>query len=183
MRIISGKYKGRHIEPPRTIKARPTTDFAKESLFNLLANRIDFEGIDVLDMFAGTGSISYEFVSRGAKSVTCVEIANQQQNFIIRTCRNLGMDNLTVVRGDALKYVKATDLKFDFIFADPPYALNQLPLIPDLVIDSGILSDGGLLVLEHSSNNDFSQHPHFIEHRNYGNVNFSFFEPRKNKSV
>ncbi len=165
--------------PPHTIKARPTTDFAKEALFNLLANRIDFEGIDMLDMFAGTGSISYEFVSRGAKSVTCVEIANQQQNFIIRTCRELGIDNLNVVRGDALKFVKATDLDFDFVFADPPYALPQVPLIPNLVFESGILRENGLFVLEHSTKNDFSNHPNFAEHRNYGSVNFTFFKQRK----
>lgn len=176
MRIISGKYHGRHILPPHTIKARPTTDFAKEALFNLLANRIDFEEIDVLDLFAGTGGISYEFISRGAKSATCVELANQQQNFIIKTCKELGISNLTVVRGDVFKYIKNTDLQFDFIYADPPYALEQLPQIPDLIFSKGLLRKGGLMVLEHSAANNFQDHPNFIEHRSYGSVNFSFFQ-------
>ncbi len=177
MRIISGKYRGRHIMPPRNIKARPTTDFAKEALFNLLANRIDFEGLDVLDLFAGTGGISLEFVSRGANHVTSVEIANVQQNFIIRTCKDLGINNLNLIRGDVFRFIKNTDLTFDFIYADPPYALPQLATIPDLIFDYGLLRNEGMLVLEHSASDDFSSHPYFAEHRNYGSVNFSFFMP------
>ena len=175
MRIISGQYGGRKINPPHTIKARPTTDFAKEALFNLLNNRIDYEGIDVLDLFAGTGSISYEFASRGARMVTSVELANQQQNFIRKTCLELNIRNINLVRGDVFKFIRAAEVQYDFIFADPPYALPQLPLLPDMIFDKSLLRDEGLFVLEHSSNNDFSAHPHFVEHRNYGNVNFSFF--------
>ena len=176
MRIISGKYRGRRILPPHTINARPTTDFAKEALFNLLANRLDFEGIDVLDLFGGTGGISYEFVSRGARMVTCVELANQQQNFIIRTCRELGINNLNVIRGDVFRFVKSTSVQYDFIYADPPYALPQLATIPDLIFEHGLLREGGLFVLEHSASDNFEEHPHFSEHRNYGSVNFTFFQ-------
>ncbi len=175
MRIISGIYKGRHFSPPKNITARPTTDFAKESLFNLLQNRIDFDDIDALDLFAGTGSISLELISRGARDVIAVEMAHTQQNFIINTSKQLGIRNLNVVRGDALKYINSCRLQFDFIFADPPYAMEQLPNLPNLVFEKGLLKEDGWFVLEHSANNDFSTHPHFKEHRQYGSVNFSFF--------
>ncbi|HCS87512.1 MAG TPA: 16S rRNA (guanine(966)-N(2))-methyltransferase RsmD [Bacteroidales bacterium] len=175
MRIISGKYKGRRIAPPTNISARPTTDFAKESLFNLIENRVGLDGIDVLDLFAGTGGIGLEFVSRGANQVISVEKAHMQQNFIIRTCRSLGIDNLTLVRGDVFQYIKSCQQQFDFIFADPPYQLTELPTLPDLILQNDMLADGGWFVLEHSEKNDFSHHPHFVEHRQYGSVNFSFF--------
>ncbi len=176
MRIISGTYRGRRFNPPKNITVRPTTDFAKESLFNLLQNRMDFEGIDVLDLFAGTGSISLEFVSRGAREVISVELAHVQQNFMISTCKQLGVHNMTIVRGDALKYLNSCHLQFDFIYADPPYDMEQLPTLPDLVFAHNILREGGWFVLEHSAHNDFSAHPHFVEHRQYGSVNFSFFQ-------
>ncbi len=175
MRIISGKYKGRHFNPPKNITARPTTDFAKESLFNLLQNRMDFEDIDALDLFAGTGSISLELVSRGARDVIAVEMAHTQQNFIISICKQLGVRNLNLIRGDALKYINSCHLQFDFIFADPPYAMDLLPTLPNIVFEKSRLKDGGWMVLEHSANNDFSTHPNFVEHRKYGSVNFSFF--------
>ena len=152
MRIISGKYKGRRFNPPKNITARPTTDFAKESLFNLLNNRISFEEIDVLDLFAGTGSIS-----------------------LISTKRELGINNLMLIRGDVFKYLGACRLQFDFIYADPPYDLDLLPTLPDLVFGKELLKEDGIFVLEHSAKQDFSAHPHFLEHRNYGSVNFSFF--------
>lgn len=180
MRIISGKYKSRRISPPANITARPTTDFAKESLFNLLANRIDFEDIDMLDLFAGTGGIGLEFVSRGAREVIAVEKAHTQQNFIISTCKALGVQQLSVIRGDVFRYLNNCRLQFDFIFADPPYALPELPTLPDIVFGKELLKEDGWFVLEHSGNNDFSGHPHFVEHRKYGNVNFSFFKSRKN---
>ena len=175
MRIISGKYRGRHITPPKNITARPTTDFAKESLFNLLQNRFDFEGLEVLDLFAGTGSISLECVSRGAREVTAVELAHVQQNFIIQTSKQLGITNLNVFRGDVFKYINACRLRFDFIFADPPYALPTLPTLPNLVFDKDLLRPEGWFVLEHSADNEFTTHPHFLEHRQYGSVNFTFF--------
>lgn len=175
MRIISGKYKGRRIAPPTNISARPTTDFAKESLFNLIENRVCLDGMTVLDLFAGTGGISLEFVSRGANRVISVEKAHTQQDFIIRTCKSLGIDNLTLVRGDVFRYIKSCQQQFDFIFADPPYQLAELPALPDLIMQNNLLTDDGWFVLEHSEKNDFSNHPHFVEHRQYGSVNFSFF--------
>lgn len=198
MRIISGIYKGRRITPPKNISARPTTDFAKESLFNLLNNRMDFEGIDMLDLFAGTGSIGLEFISRGARDVISVEMAHTQQNFIIQTCKMLKIRNLKLIRGDVFKFINSCKIQFDFIYADPPYDLPQLPKLPDLIFkdvaDSSInilnaenintnnsngntlLKPNGIFVLEHSKNNDFSNHPHFVETRKYGNVHFTFFE-------
>lgn len=175
MRIISGTFRGRRLTPPKNITARPTTDFAKESLFNLLSNRMDFEGTDMLDLFAGTGGIGLEFVSRGAREVTAVEMAHTQQNFIISTCKQLGINNLHVVRGDVFRFVNACRLQYDFIYADPPYALPTLPTLPDLIFEHNLLKENGLFVLEHSKSNDFSAHAHFTEQRTYGSVNFSFF--------
>ena len=175
MRIISGQFRGRRLMPPKNITARPTTDFAKESLFNLLNNRMDFEGVDMLDLFAGTGSIGLEFVSRGARSVTAVELAHTQQNFIISTCKQLGIHNLTVVRSDVFKYLNACALQFDFIFADPPYALPELPLLPNYIFEQQLLKTDGYFVLEHGKDYQFTQHPHFKEQRVYGSVHFSFF--------
>ncbi|MCQ2313318.1 MAG: 16S rRNA (guanine(966)-N(2))-methyltransferase RsmD [Paludibacteraceae bacterium] len=176
MRIISGIYGGRRLAPPKNITARPTTDFAKESLFNLLNNRLDFEGIDVLDLFAGTGGIGLEFASRGAREVTAVELAHTQQNFIIAACKQLNCRTVRLVRADAFKYIRACHIQYDFIYADPPYALEQLPTLPDLIFEQEILKPEGLFVLEHSKNNDFSQHPHWQETREYGSVHFSFFK-------
>ena len=176
MRIISGIYGGRRLAPPKNITARPTTDFAKESLFNLLNNRLDFEGIDVLDLFAGTGGIGLEFASRGAREVTAVELAHTQQNFIISACKQLNCRNVHLVRADAFKYIRACNIQYDFIYADPPYALEQLPTLPDLIFEQELLKPDGLFVLEHSKTNDFSQHPHWIETREYGSVHFSFFK-------
>lgn len=175
MRIISGKFRGRRLMPPKNITARPTTDFAKESLFNLLTNRMDLEGADVLDLFAGTGSISLECVSRGAREVTPVELAHTQQNFIIATSKSLGINNLHLIRGDVFRYLKACSIRYDLIFADPPYALEELPTLPSLIVPA-LLKPGGLFVLEHGDQYDFSGHPHFLDLRTYGSVHFSFFQ-------
>ena len=175
MRIISGKFRGRRLMPPKNITARPTTDFAKESLFNLLTNRMDLEGADVLDLFAGTGSISLECVSRGAREVTAVELAHTQQNFIIATSKSLGINNLHLIRGDVFRYLKACSIHYDLIFADPPYALEELPTLPSLIVPA-LLKPGGLFVLEHGDQYDFSGHPHFLDLRTYGSVHFSFFQ-------
>lgn len=176
MRIISGKYGGRRLSPPKNITARPTTDFAKESLFNLLNNRMDFEGIDMLDLFAGTGGIGIECVSRGAREVTAVEIAHVQQNWIISCCRQLGIRNLSVIRGDVFKFLSACRTKYDLIFADPPYALEQLPTLPDVILGQDILKEDGWLVIEHGKDTDFTTHPRHYETRTYGSVHFSFFQ-------
>ena len=185
MRIISGIYGGRRLSPPKNITARPTTDFAKESLFNLLNNRLDFEGIDVLDLFAGTGGIGIECVSRGAREVTAVEIAHVQQNWIISCCRQLGIKNLSVIRGDVFKFLSACRTKYDLIFADPPYALEELPTLPDIILKNSdirsqnsdsILKEDGWLVIEHGKDTDFTSHPRHVETRTYGSVHFSFFQ-------
>jgi len=176
MRIISGIFRGRRLSPPKNITARPTTDFAKESLFNLLYNRIDFEGIDVLDLFAGTGGIGIECVSRGAREVTAVEIAHVQQNWIIACCRQLGIKNLSLIRGDVFKFISSCRTKYDLIFADPPYALEQLPTLPDVILERDILKENGWLVIEHGKDTDFTSHPRHYETRTYGSVHFSFFQ-------
>lgn len=173
MRIISGTYRGRRLVPPKNITARPTTDFAKESLFNLLNNRIDFEDAEMLDLFAGTGGIGLEFISRGAREVTSVEMAHTQQNFIIQTCKQLRITNLRLIRGDAFKFIRACKVQYDFIYADPPYALTNLAELPDLVLP--LLKENALFVLEHGKDHDFSTHPHHQQTRVYGSVHFSFF--------
>jgi 16S rRNA (guanine(966)-N(2))-methyltransferase RsmD len=178
MRIISGKFKGRRISAPANITARPTTDFAKEGLFNLLNNRIDFEDIEVLDLFSGTGSISVEFVSRGCSHVVSVEQSDRQCAFIRKVCSELSIDNLNLIKSDVFRFIGSCHMKFDMIFADPPYELKQLAEIPGLVFENQLLKPEGLFVLEHSAKTDFSNHPNFVEHRHYGNVNFSFFENR-----
>ena len=176
MRIISGQFKGRRLQVPTNITARPTTDFAKEGLFNLLNNRIDFEGIDVLDLFAGTGSIGIEFISRDCKSVISIEQNERHSAFIRKVCTELKITNLSLIKTDVFKFIDTCHAQFDMIFADPPYELLQLAQIPDLIFAKKLLKEDGLFVLEHSSKNNFDQHPHFVDHRNYGNVNFSFFQ-------
>lgn len=175
MRIISGKYKRRRFDVPRNIKARPTTDFARENLFNVLNNRIDFEGLKCLDLFAGTGAISFELLSRGAEPVVSVEKHNTQFDFIRKVARELKDDNIIAIKGDVFRYIASSREKFDFIFADPPYDLPNLEEIPQLVIQAGLLKEDGLFILEHSRKNDFSDMPEFDELRTYGSVNFSFF--------
>lgn len=183
MRIITGKYKGRHFEIPRTFKARPTTDFAKESIFNVMKGYIDFEGIEALDLFAGTGSISLELLSRGCSSVVSVEADRDHVRFISQCMQKLGTAQNILVKGDVFKFLKSCHRLFDFIFADPPYALEQLPMIPDLIIENGLLKENGFLVVEHGKQLDFSNHPNFMEHRKYGSVNFSIFRPTAVKNM
>ena len=175
MRIISGKYRGRAINPPRNLKARPTTDFAKENLFNVLNNLIDFEECDVLDLFSGTGSISYEFASRGARSVTSVEVNSVHHAFIKDTARKLGCENFYAVHANAFLYLKNCAKQFDLIFADAPYDLEGAEQIVELVFGGDRLRDDGILIFEHSGKHDFSAHPCFRQIRTYGSVNFSFF--------
>ncbi len=261
MRIITGIYKGRRFDIPRTFKARPTTDFAKENIFNVLNSYIDLEGVRALDLFAGTGSISLELLSRGCSQVVSVEADRDHARFIGECVRKLGVTNHQLIRGDVFRYLKSAQKSstltrgsaalplehsgeaalngrrplnsdavaiergsaalnaaqqhlnrgeaaiergsaalpaaqqpytaegpytpqsghargsaaFSFIFADPPYALPNLPDIPDLVLQSGILAPGGVFVFEHGKQSDFSSHPCFREHRAYGSVNFTIF--------
>ncbi|MCL1868052.1 MAG: 16S rRNA (guanine(966)-N(2))-methyltransferase RsmD [Paludibacter sp.] len=176
MRIISGKFKGRRLQVPANITARPTTDFAKEGLFNFLNNFIDFEEITVLDLFAGTGSISLEFISRGSKKVVAVENSKTQTNFILQTIKTLDINNLTLLNTNVFQFLKTCKMSFDLIFADPPYDHNDFAQIPDSVLNTNILNPEGIFILEHSAHYDFSAHSHFKSHRKYGNVNFSIFE-------
>lgn len=178
MRVITGKYKGRSFEVPRTFKARPTTDFAKENLFNVLTNNyLDFEeGVRALDLFAGTGSISIELVSRGCDQVISVEKDRDHHAFICKIMQEVKTDKCLPIRGDVFKYLKSGRERFDFIFADPPYELTGLETLPDLIFENDLLKEDGLFVLEHGKKNSFEEHPHFIERRVYGSVNFSFFK-------
>jgi 16S rRNA (guanine(966)-N(2))-methyltransferase RsmD len=176
MRIVSGQYKGRLLPLiPKGFKARPTTDFAKENLFNILENLFDLSSVDVLDLFAGTGGISYEFVSRGCNSIDTVEIEPVHFAYIKNTCELLKIRNIHVIRNDSFRFLTFCRKSYDIIFADPPYTNNKISLIPGLVFENKLLNDGGYLIIEHSSANNFSGVKGFTELRSYGNVNFSFF--------
>ena len=175
MRIITGKYKGRHFDIPRSFKARPTIDFAKENIFNVLSHHIDFEDATALDLFSGTGSITLELLSRGCSHVISVEADRDHHRFIQDCLKKLDTNDAIPLRGDVFRFVKSCKQQFDFIFADPPYALKELPTIPDLIFEKGLLKEGGVFVFEHGKDYDFSAHPHFAEHRSYGSVNFTLF--------
>lgn len=175
MRIIRGKYGRRRFAVPKSITARPTTDFARENLFNVLENLTDFEGKDALDLFAGTGAISFELLSRGCRSVTSVEMAGTQYAFIKKVSQQLGCDNHRVLRADALKYISISGAKFDIIFADPPYDMKDFEKVPEAVLASGLLTPEGIFIIEHSGKHDFTHLPGFIDHRTYGSVNFTIF--------
>ena len=167
MRIITGKYKGRRFDIPRTFKARPTTDFAKENIFNVLSGYIDFDG---------AGSISLELLSRGCRQVVSVEADRDHHNFIRQCLKKLGDDGVVAIRGDVFRFLKSCHQQYDFIFADPPYALKELATLPDAVLERGVLKEDGIFVLEHGKDYDFSGHPRYLEHRSYGSVNFTLFK-------
>ena len=176
MRIISGTHKGKVIFPDKNFRARPTTDFAKENLFNVLNNYIDIEGAVVLDLFSGTGSISYEFASRGAERIVSVELNYNHYSFIKKTIVQLGFKNINVFKTDV--FIACKKLKgqsFDIIFADPPYDLEKIMDIPAAIFDNELLAPDGLAIIEHPGTVDFSSAPFFSEHRQYGSVNFSIF--------
>ena len=176
MRIISGEYRHRVIVPPSNFKARPTTDMAKESLFNIIENLVDIQSIKVLDLFGGTGGITYEFASRGCADVTCIELNYNHFSFIKRTVAELKFSGVKVQRADVLKFIPHCAEKFDLIFADPPYDLPQLPQIPQMIFDAHLLNPEGIFIMEHSANNNFAEMPQFFQHKHYGAVNFSFFQ-------
>lgn len=177
MRIIAGTLRGRRLSPPAGLPVRPTTDMARESLFNILNNYVDYEECTVLDLFAGTGAVSLEFVSRGAAQVTAVDINQQCTDFIRQSAQGLSLDNLRVVRADVFDMLKRGGRLFDIIFADPPYATPRLAELPDLVIPH--LADDGIFVLEHPREYEFGEHPNFWQHRAYGKVNFTFFASQR----
>ncbi|CAK7061688.1 MAG: Ribosomal RNA small subunit methyltransferase D [Parabacteroides sp.] len=183
MRIISGIYGRRRFDVPSTFSARPTTDFAKENLFNVLSNLTDLEGADALDLFAGTGSISFELLSRECRSVTAVEKNNQHASFIAKVAKELKTESLHLIRGDVFRYLSSAPMQsFDFIFADPPYALKELPEIPRLVFERDLLREDGIFVMEHPKEYDFSELPYFYQRRIYGSVNFSIFIKEEEKT-
>ncbi|MFO8235197.1 MAG: 16S rRNA (guanine(966)-N(2))-methyltransferase RsmD [Bacteroidales bacterium] len=175
MRIVSGKYKGRLIKPPKKIKARPTTDFAKENLFNILETRIDFEDKEVLDLFAGTGNMSYEFVSRGCKSVIAIELNYPQVKFIKETANKMEMPQLKVKKAEVFSFLASCSQQYDIIFADPPYQMANIEKLPEVISQNKLLKPEGMFILEHSKQADLYTIHGFYENRNYGSVNFSFF--------
>lgn len=176
MRIIRGKYGRRRFDVPSNISARPTTDFARENIFNVIENLIDIEGACVLDLFAGTGAVSFEFLSRGAVHVTAVEKAATQYNFIRKVTQQLGASSeMTIIRGDALRFLATVSSPFDIVFADPPYDMDGFAGIPSKILESCAVAPGTLVIVEHNRNHDFSNLPGFIDHRTYGSVNFSLF--------
>ncbi len=178
MRIIGGEFKGRLFNPGKNFKARPTTDFARENLFNILNNRIDFEETKVLDLFSGTGSISFEFASRGCLSVTAVEMDHVHYAFISSIIQSLNIGKIIrLLRYDVLKFIPSCTEQYDLIFADPPYQMKTLKEIPDLVLNHNLLSKDGIFILEHGKSDDFTRHPNLFEQRVYGSVHFSFFRP------
>lgn len=176
MRIISGKFKGRRFSPPKSFKARPTTDFAKENLFNVLNNIIDWEEIKALDLFGGTGGISFELISRGSPRVVCVEKNFNHTKFIEKTKEDLKIGSeMSLLKMDVFTYLENSKDSFDFIFADPPYDLKNFEDVPRLVFEKNLLNKGGVFILEHSKDYDFSQLPLFESKRVYGSVNFTIF--------
>ena len=168
--------KGRRLIPTENLPVRPTTDMAREGLFNILNNILDYEELSVLDLFSGTGAVSFEFISRGVREVTAIEINSKCTDFIKKSALQFGVNNLHVVRSDVFDLLKRAYKKFDVIFADPPYQLEDLPTLPDLIFERQMLVDGGIFILEHSKEHSFENHPCFWQHRKYGKVNFTFFK-------
>jgi 16S rRNA (guanine966-N2)-methyltransferase len=177
MRIISGSHGGRRISPPASMPhTRPTTDIAKEGLFNILQNNLDFEELKTLDLFGGTGSISYELASRGAKDLTIVEKDDKMFAFIKKTAADLKLENFKVMKSDVFRFIQSCQEKFDFIFAGPPYALTNIDDLPKLIFEKGLLNAGGWFILEHTPRNDYKTFPHYRREKNYGTTIFTIFE-------
>jgi 16S rRNA (guanine966-N2)-methyltransferase len=177
MRIIGGQFKGRKFNPPSGIPARPTTDVAKEGLFNTLENMMDLDGIKTCDLFGGTGSISYELASRGATDLTLIERDYTSIAFMRKTVKELGMQsNFKIVKSDVFRFMHRNTESYDFIFAGPPYALENIDDIPNLIFSQNMLNPRGIFVLEHTPRNNYTQHPFFLRTKNYGTTVFSFFQ-------
>ena len=176
MRIIGGKYSKRIIKPPKNLPVRPTTDLAKESLFNILNNKITFENKATLDLFAGTGSLSYEFESRGCSPVISIDLNFKCIQFIKHTAKQFGMESIKPIRSDVFRFIKNSKSKFDLIFADPPYQMENIDEISKTIFENNLLNPDGWLIVEHPKEIDLSGQKYFEEHRKYGHVNFSFFQ-------
>lgn len=178
MRIIGGEHGGRRFNPPTHMPyTRPTTDIAKEGLFNMLQHKLDFTSIRTLDLFGGTGSISYELASRGVTDLTIVEKDIQMYQFIRKTAESLSLENFKVIKSDVFKFLQQCNDTFDFIFAGPPYALQTIDELPILVMEKKLVKEGGIFVLEHTPRNDYKKTPFYQAERNYGTTVFSFFVP------
>jgi 16S rRNA (guanine(966)-N(2))-methyltransferase RsmD len=175
MRVIRGKYRGRKFSPPKNFPSRPTTDYAKESLFNILENKVHFEDSHVLDLFAGTGNISLEFLSRGALSVLSIDSSFVSFKFMKKALNEIGIENWKVIKNDVFKYAVKIERQYEIVFADPPFGLKEIYKIPTLVFESNLIKDDGLLIIEHGKETDYKDATNFVETRNYGGVNFSFF--------
>ncbi|MEQ9063090.1 MAG: 16S rRNA (guanine(966)-N(2))-methyltransferase RsmD [Vicingaceae bacterium] len=175
MRIISGTYRGRKLKPSHLQHTRPTTDFAREGLFNMLNNRLDLEELEVLDLYSGTGAIGIELISRGVKSAVVVDNDRQSVKHIAKVKSEWEIDNLEIVKGDALSYIERCGIQFGLIFADPPYTSDHAVTVVEICHKRNLLLPGGLLVVEHDKHQNFSKTEGFAERRNYGKVNFSFF--------
>ncbi|TSJ39166.1 16S rRNA (guanine(966)-N(2))-methyltransferase RsmD [Mucilaginibacter corticis] len=176
MRIIGGTLKGLRLNPPKNLPVRPTTDLAKEALFNILQNQIEFDNIKVLDLFCGTGNISYEFASRGADQVIAVDRSIHCINYVKDIARQHGLTQIKTYKADIFKYLQLETEQYNLVFADPPYDLNHIPEIPKIIFDKNLLLPDGLLIVEHQSMQNLSNHPAFVEQRKYGHSSFSFFK-------
>ncbi len=176
MRIIGGKLKGIRLNPPTKLPVRPTTDMAKEALFNILENRIEIEDLKILDLFSGTGNISLEFASRGAKHITSVDINFGCISYLKTTSQELNLEQISSFKSDVFKFLNAETEKYDLIFADPPYDIPKIPEIAQIVFNKQLLAEDGLLIIEHQSMQNLGNHPNFVEKRKYGYSAFSFFK-------
>ena len=175
MRIIGGRLKGLRLNPPKGLPVRPTTDLAKEALFNILQNHLDFEGIKVLDLFSGTGNLSLEFASREAAEVISVDKSIRCVHFLKDMAKQHGLEQIKTYNADVFKYLDMETEAYDLIFADPPYDLSRIPELPKIVFEKKLLAPDGLLIIEHQSMQNLSHHPAFTEQRKYGHSSFSFF--------
>jgi 16S rRNA (guanine966-N2)-methyltransferase len=176
MRIISGTYKGRTLQGPSNLPVRPTTDFARTGLFNILNSRIDFEEVSFIDLFCGTGIISLEMASRGCQNIIALDNNRNCIQFLQHTITSWKVEGIRIIKEDAFKFLGQTQITADIIFADPPYALSNLKELPLIIIKSKLVKPGGLLILEHGKEHSFEEIPQFDEVRTYGNVNFSIFQ-------
>ncbi|MGE8242971.1 MAG: 16S rRNA (guanine(966)-N(2))-methyltransferase RsmD [Sphingobacterium sp.] len=175
MRIIGGKIGGLRLNPPTNLPVRPTTDIAKEALFNILQNRLEFDGLNCLDLFAGTGNISFELASRGVEHVDSVDLHFKCVQYITDTAKKMKLDQINTRKADVFKFITSCKSTYDLIFADPPYDIPKLPQLPKLVFDNNLLNNNGLLIVEHPSTRQMEEHPNFIETRKYGYSSFSFY--------
>lgn len=179
MRIIGGQYKGRRLNPPQLSLTRPTTDFAREALFNILENNFDLEEVKFLDLFAGTGAISFEMASRGCSDITLVENFEGCISFIKKTVTELKTTAIKVLRADVFRFIESSEQQYDIIFADAPYKMPKLSSLPDLILQKNMLKENGWLIVEHSLDNDFREHTNFVQQRKYGSTIFAIFSANK----